>query len=70
MANIEDYLRWRGDLTFQERPFNEIDNLILAVMSYADIDDILTEEDEMAPLPDLSFKPFVLVTLVKALKAA
>lgn len=58
MANIEDYLQWRGDLTFQERPFNEIDNLILAVMSYSDIDDILTEEDEMVPLPELRDRYF------------
>lgn len=58
MANIEDYLQWRGDLTFQERPFNEIDNLILAVMSYSDIDDILTEEDQMVPLPELRDRYF------------
>ena len=26
--NILDYLVMRGDLTFSERPFNEVDNLI------------------------------------------
>ena len=30
MANILEYLDWRGDLTLLERPFNEVDNLILA----------------------------------------
>ena len=30
MANILDYLIWRGDLTLAERPFNEVDNLILS----------------------------------------
>ena len=30
MANIFDYLDWRGDLTLSERAFNEVDNLILA----------------------------------------
>ena len=30
MANILEYLDWRGDLTLSERPFNEVDNLILA----------------------------------------
>ena len=36
MANILDYLDWRGDLTFAERPFNEVDNLILAEICYLD----------------------------------
>ena len=36
MANIFDYLDWRGDLTFAERPFNEVDNLILAEICYLD----------------------------------
>ena len=30
MANILDYLDWRGDLPFTAAPFNEIDNLILS----------------------------------------
>ena len=25
MASILDYLDWRGDITFAERPFNEVD---------------------------------------------
>ena len=36
MANILDYLDWRGDLTLAERPFNEVDNLILAELCYLD----------------------------------
>mgnify|MGYP000378119555 CR=1 FL=1 len=28
MANIFDYLIWRGDLSFLEAPFNEIDNCL------------------------------------------
>lgn len=35
MANILDYLKWRGDLTLRQAPFNEIDALILARLSYA-----------------------------------
>ncbi len=38
MANITDYLKWRGDLSFKICPFNEVDNLILAELSYIDID--------------------------------
>ena len=33
MANILDYLSWRGDLTLAQSPFNEVDNLILAELS-------------------------------------
>lgn len=34
MANVLDYIRWRGDLSFQASPFNEVDNLILCCLSY------------------------------------
>ena len=34
MANYFDYLTWRGDLTFEQDPFNEIDSAILAEVSY------------------------------------
>ena len=37
MANILEYLDWRGDLTLSERPFNEVDNLILAEICYLDL---------------------------------
>lgn len=36
MANILDYLDWRGDLTLKQAPFNEVDNLILAELSFLD----------------------------------
>ena len=35
-TNAVDYLRWRGDLTFAQDPFNEVDNLLLCVISYID----------------------------------
>lgn len=34
MSNILDYIKWRGDLTIQNDPFNEIDSLILSRFSY------------------------------------
>ena len=34
MGNILDYLDWRGDITFEQASFNEVDNLILACFSY------------------------------------
>ena len=36
MANIMDYLEWRGDLSFEADPFNEIDNLILSQLVYVE----------------------------------
>ena len=36
MANLLDYLDWRGDLSLTAAPFNEVDNLILAELSFVD----------------------------------
>lgn len=34
MANVYDYLSWRGDLSFKQDNFNEVDGLILAKLAY------------------------------------
>ncbi len=34
--NVFDYLEWRGDLSFKESEFNEVDALILTILSYLD----------------------------------
>ncbi len=36
MANIFDYLIWRGDVPFSVSPFNEVDSLVLAELIYTD----------------------------------
>lgn len=41
MANLFDYLDWRGDLTLEQAPFNEVDNLILAELSFVDFSGIV-----------------------------
>ena len=41
MANIIDYLDWRGDLSFRKAPFNDVDNLILAELAYTRMEDIV-----------------------------
>ena len=41
MADVRDYLDWRGDLSFKEVPFNEVDNLILAQLAYVNFDGIV-----------------------------
>lgn len=34
MSNIKDYIDWRGDITFEQSGFNEVDNLVLSMISY------------------------------------
>lgn len=53
MANVCDYVRWRGDLTLEQSEFNEIDNLILARFSYFPFDKII-EENEIVTIKELS----------------
>ena len=45
MANLLDYLDWRGDLTLDQAPFNEVDNLILAELSFVDFYYIVSVPD-------------------------
>lgn len=40
MGNIMDYISWRGDFSFEQSQFNEVDNLILACFSYVNLDGI------------------------------
>ena len=42
--NVLSYLEMRGDLTFAERPFNEVDNLVFSVLAYLDMKDIVSED--------------------------
>ena len=43
MSNIIDYIKWRGDLTFSQDPFNEIDNLILSQLVYVELNNIVSD---------------------------
>ena len=51
MANLLDYLDWRGDLTLAQSPFNEVDNLILAELSFVDFKDIVPAPGEGKSVP-------------------
>ena len=46
--NMLDYLVWRGDLTFAQSEFNEVDNLILCYLVYVNLDGIAPEKGEEA----------------------
>lgn len=45
MANIFDYLQWRGDLLFSQDGFHTVDAVILSRLSYLQFDGILAENE-------------------------
>lgn len=53
MANVCDYVKWRGDLSLEQSEFNEIDNLILSRFSYFPFDNII-KENEIVTIKELS----------------
>lgn len=44
MADMLDYLKWRGDILFSELPLNAVDALIFSTLSYVGYDGIVSEE--------------------------
>ena len=53
MANILDYIDWRGDIPFARDPINAVDLLIFSIISYADMDDLF-KGDRILALPHLA----------------
>lgn len=47
MANILDYIQWRGNIDMQNAKFNEIDNLILSRVAYFPFDGIIEYNEEI-----------------------
>ena len=41
MSSVIDYLKWRGDVSFDAVPLGEVDNLIFSLLSYIDLDGIV-----------------------------
>lgn len=60
MADLFDYLYWRGDLTFEQSPFNNNDALCLSQLSYIDFSDLVdssfSKKITLAELTDSFFK--------------
>lgn len=50
-GTLEDYLTWRGDLSFEERPFNIVDNLMFSYLSYSYFRGLATKEEKEKGLP-------------------
>ena len=60
MADFLDYLEWRGDLTWEQSPFNEIDNLILSYLSYVNLDEVITSPQMCMTIAQASQKFFTI----------
>ncbi len=45
MNTLHDYLAWRGDLSFRQAPFGEIDAFLLSQLSYINWDMVLSPRD-------------------------
>lgn len=50
MANVIDYLRWRGDITFEQVKLNEVDNLILSQLAFVDFSGIVPSDPTAPPV--------------------
>jgi hypothetical protein len=46
MADLFDYLTWRGDLGFSQSPLNSVDSLIFSQLSYLPFDGIVPSPEE------------------------
>ena len=61
--NVFDYLSWRGDLTFLQAPFSEVDNLLISLLSYVDLNGIFPDQEDRKdglPLKEISDRFFFL----------
>ena len=45
MANLINYIKWRGDLDFERAPLNEIDNLAFSLVIYNDLNGIVPDSE-------------------------
>ena len=55
--NMIDYLKWRGDIDMKTDPFNEVDNMLIAQMTYVDMDEIFAAHKSLTikEISDLYF---------------
>ena len=51
MGTLNDYIKWRGDLTFQQVPLNEVDSLIFSLITYLDLNKIVSDSHEASLIP-------------------
>ena len=57
--NVIDYIKVCGNLSFYEKPFNEVDKLILANLSYVNFRDLVSSNDKNKKTIETVCKEFV-----------
>jgi hypothetical protein len=50
VADLFDYLTWRGDLNFSQSPFNSVDSLIFSQLSYLPFDGIIPAPEQKSSI--------------------
>ena len=58
MPNLFDYLSWRADVPLSVSPFNPVDNLVLAELSYTRFDGIVPADGTPVPLEEVCARFF------------
>lgn len=53
MANLFEYLKWRGDVPLSVSPFNEVDNVVLSFLSYTDFGGCVPEDGTVVLFQDV-----------------
>ncbi len=71
MANIMDYLAWRGDIALDYSPFNDLDSLVLASLSYLNYPKEPTLIRDLAlSVPEVDRNQFAFVHEIRAMLSA
>lgn len=53
-GSITDYVRWRGDLSFTQSPFNNVDAIVFAQLTYNKLEGLMSDQfDESITLVEL-----------------
>ena len=55
MENLLNYVRLRRDIDFSVRPFNEVDMLVCADLSYVDWDGIVEKDEASREVPSRKY---------------
>lgn len=50
MSNIFDYLVWRGRASFEDEPFNEVDNVVLSELAYTGFGGMVPRDGKAVPV--------------------
>ena len=61
MYNMTNYIKWRGDLSFSEDSFNEVDNLIFTQLAYLDFSYIVSPKISKYIFLEEAWKKYIML---------